>query len=102
MIRKHAEVHIMMSWKNWTNTVVRSTLVQDGVERLQIVAGNAALSYGRKQDQLIRDSSSTFGVSEKDLPKTSSRFFEEWKLQRKKIEQLEAEIIRLRTSGRWR
>ena len=79
--------------------VVRSTLVQDGVERLQIVAGNAALSYGRKQDQLIRDSSSTFGVSEKDLPKTSSRFFEEWKLQRKKIEQLEAEIIRLRTSG---
>ncbi len=79
--------------------VVRSTLVQDGVERLQIVAGNAALGYGRRQDQLIRDSASTFGVSEKDLPKTSGRFFEEWKLQRKKIEQLEAEIIRLRTSG---
>ncbi|CAI8246203.1 MAG: Alanine--tRNA ligase [Methanobacteriota archaeon] len=79
--------------------IVRSTLVQDGVERLQIVAGNAALRYGREQDELIRNSAATFGVSEKDLPKTSSRFFEEWKLQRKKIEQLEAEIIRLRTSG---
>jgi len=79
--------------------IVRSTLVQDGVERLQIVAGNAALRYGREQDELIRDSAATFGVSEKDLPKTSSRFFEEWKSQRKKIEQLEAEIIRLRTSG---
>ena len=79
--------------------IVRSTLVQDGVERLQIVAGNAALKYGREQDELIRNSAATFGVSEKDLPKTSSRFFEEWKLQRKKIEQLEAEIIRLRTSG---
>mgnify|MGYP000169751638 FL=1 len=79
--------------------IVRSTLVQDGVERLQIVAGNAALKYGREQDELIRDSAATFGVSEKDLPKTSSRFFEEWKSQRKKIEQLEAEIIRLRTSG---
>jgi len=79
--------------------IVRSTLVQDGVERLQIVAGNAALRYGREQDDLIRDSAATFGVSEKDLPKTSSRFFEEWKSQRKKIEQLEAEIIRLRTSG---
>ncbi len=79
--------------------VVKSTLVQDGVERLQIVAGNAALKYGRNQDELIRVSASTFGVSEIDLPKTSSRFFEEWKSQRKKIEQLEAEIIRLRTSG---
>ena len=79
--------------------IVRSTLVQDGVERLQIVAGTAALRYGREQDGLIRDSAATFGVSEKDLPKTSSRFFDEWKYQRKKIEQLEAEIIRLRTSG---
>ena len=79
--------------------LVKSTLVQDGVERLQIVAGNAALRYGRSQDELIRDSASTFGVSETDLPKTSDRFFDEWKSQRKKIEQLEAEIIRLRTSG---
>jgi alanyl-tRNA synthetase len=79
--------------------VVRSTLVQDGVERLQIVAGKAALNYSRKQDDLIRQSAATFGVSESDLPKTSSRFFEEWKSQRKKIEQLEAEMIRLRTTG---
>ena len=34
-----------------------------------------------------------------DLPKTVNRFFEEWKSQQKKIEALEAEIVRLRTSG---
>ena len=79
--------------------VIRSTLVQDGVERLHIVAGKAALRYGRKQDLLVREAASTFGVTEADLPKTSSRFFEEWKSQRKKIEQLEAEIIRLRTDN---
>ncbi|GIS43166.1 MAG: hypothetical protein Ct9H90mP16_02360 [Candidatus Poseidoniales archaeon] len=33
------------------------------------------------------------------FPKTFNRFFEEWKSQQKKIEALEAEIVRLRTSG---
>ena len=43
--------------------------------------------------------SQTFAVSTDDLPKTAERFFSEWKEQRKRIEQLEAEIVRLRTSG---
>ena len=33
------------------------------------------------------------------MPKTAERFFSEWKDQRKRIEQLEAEVVRLRTSG---
>ena len=33
------------------------------------------------------------------MPKIAERFFNEWKEQRKRIEQLEAEIVRLRTSG---
>ena len=79
--------------------VVRSTAVQDGVERLQIVAGEAALAYARAQDELLRISSEVFGVAPEDLPKASARFFKEWKEQRKVIEQLESEIVRLRTSG---
>ncbi len=79
--------------------IVRSTAVQDGVERLHIVAGRAALLYAREQEALIRTASETFGVHANDLPKASERFFTEWKEQRKTIEQLEAEIVRLRTSG---
>ena len=79
--------------------VVRSTAVQDGVERLHIVAGESALQFAREQDGLLRETSKTFAVSSEDLPKTAERFFSEWKEQRKRIEQLEAEIVRLRTSG---
>tara|TARA_Y100000768_G_scaffold311800_1_gene246405 strand:- start:268 stop:1515 length:1248 start_codon:yes stop_codon:yes gene_type:complete len=79
--------------------IVRSSAVQDGVERLHIVAGNAALTYARSQDALVRASSEVFGVHGDDLPKAATRFFKEWKEQRKLIEQLESEIVRLRTSG---
>ena len=79
--------------------VVRSTAVQDGVERLHIVAGESALRFAREQDEILRETSKNFAVSSEDLPKTAERFFSEWKEQRKRIEQLEAEIVRLRTSG---
>jgi alanyl-tRNA synthetase len=79
--------------------IVRSSAVQDGVERLHIVAGQAALTYAREQDTLLRSMSELYGVPNIELPKTSQRFYSEWKDQRKRIEQLEAEIVRLRTSG---
>jgi len=79
--------------------IVRSAAVQDGVERLHIVAGQAALDYAREQDGLLRQTGDVFGVNINDVPRTAERFFTEWKDQRKRIEQLEAEIVRLRTSG---
>ena len=79
--------------------IIRSTAVQDGVERLHIVSGDAALQYARSQDSILREASETFGIANEDLPKTAERFFGEWKDQKKRIEQLEAEIVRLRTSG---
>ena len=73
--------------------IVRSAAVQDGVERLHIVAGQAALDYAREQDGLLRQTGDVFGVNINDVPKTAERFFNEWKDQRKRIEQLEAEIV---------
>ena len=79
--------------------VVRSNAVQDGVERLHIVAGQAAMEYARTQESILRTASDVFQVPVDDLPATANRFFSEWKEQRKRIETLEAEIVRLRTSG---
>ena len=79
--------------------IVRTSQVQDGVERLQIVAGETAREYARMQEQILNETSELLGVSHQELPKTVSRFFEEWKMQQKRIEDLEGEIIRLRTSG---
>ena len=79
--------------------LTRSTAVQDGVERLHIVAGMAALEFSRQQARLLSDSSGIFGIDDEDMPRTAARFFEEWKTQRKRIEQLEAENTRLRTQA---
>jgi len=79
--------------------LTRSAAVQDGVERLHIVAGMAALEFSRHQAQLLSESSAIFGIDDEDMPRTATRFFEEWKTQRKRIEQLEAENTRLRTQG---
>ena len=79
--------------------IVRSAAVQDGVERLHIVAGQAALRYAHEQDQILRQISELYGVPNGELARTSERFYAEWKEQRKRIEALEAEIVRLRTSG---
>jgi alanyl-tRNA synthetase len=79
--------------------VVRSNAVQDGVERLHIVAGDAAMRYARNQEDVLREAAEVFQVPVDELPSKASRIFSEWKEQRKKIESLEAEIVRLRTSG---
>ena len=79
--------------------IIRSSQVQDGVERLQIVAGETAREHARRQERLLNESADALGVSVDDLPKAVNRFFEEWKSQQKTIESLEAEIVRLRTSG---
>ena len=79
--------------------IIRSNAVQDGVERLHIVAGQAAMDHARNQESILRDASDVFQVPVDELAVTATRFFNEWKEQRKRIESLEAEIVRLRTSG---
>ena len=79
--------------------IIKSSQVQDGVERLQIVAGETSRENSRRQERILSEASDILGVQSEDLPKAVSRFFEEWKSQQKKIESLESEIVRLRTSG---
>ena len=77
--------------------IVRSTQVQDGVERLHIVAGDAALDYARGMERLVRDASDVVSVQPEDLPRTVERFFGEWKQQRKRIDELETRLAKLET-----
>lgn len=79
--------------------IVRSSQVQDGVERLVIMAGDAAREHSRRQSELLSASASVLGVQPEDLPETIERFFNEWKEQRKAIENLRAELTRIKTEG---
>ncbi|DAC38486.1 MAG TPA: alanine--tRNA ligase, partial [Candidatus Poseidoniales archaeon] len=62
--------------------IVRSNAVQDGVERLHIVAGQAAMEHARNQEAILRNASDVFQVPVDELPATANRFFAEWKEQR--------------------
>ncbi|HIF46473.1 MAG TPA: alanine--tRNA ligase, partial [Candidatus Poseidoniales archaeon] len=42
--------------------IIRSNAVQDGVERLHIVAGQAAINHARTQENILRASAETFNV----------------------------------------
>ncbi len=79
--------------------ITRSSQVQDGVERLQVVAGDTAREHARNQERLLIETSEIIGVQPDELPRSVARFFDEWKSQQKRIESLEAEVIRLRASG---
>ncbi|MCX8207017.1 MAG: alanine--tRNA ligase [Methanothrix sp.] len=76
--------------------ILRTERVQDGVERIEFAAGEAAVQRIQERDDILAESASILRVPIEQLPRTVSRFFEEWKDQQKEIEHLKEEIARLR------
>ncbi|MBI4406659.1 alanine--tRNA ligase [Candidatus Micrarchaeota archaeon] len=66
--------------------------VQDGVIRFRYCASLAALAYIQEQEKLLEKTSSVFSAPRQDLPRTATRFFEEWKEQRKKLAAVNEEL----------
>jgi alanyl-tRNA synthetase len=75
--------------------ILRTERIQDGVERIEFAAGEAAVRASQARDDLLSDSAATLRVPAEQLPKTTSRFFEEWKDQQKEIERLKEELARV-------
>ena len=76
--------------------ITRTERIQDGVERLEFSAGEAAVKAVQINDDLLKDSSNVFKVPPEQLPKTSDRFFTEWKGFKNDIERLKEEIAGLK------
>jgi alanyl-tRNA synthetase len=68
--------------------ILNSRRIQDGIIRLELVAGKRAIEELQKAEQYLQQSSQVFSVQNDQLPKTCERFFREWKDQRKEIEKL--------------
>ncbi len=62
--------------------------VQDGVLRLHYKAGDRALQHVEEHEKYLRDAASVLSVHLDELPKAVDRFFEEWKAQKREIEDL--------------
>ncbi|MDM7934672.1 MAG: alanine--tRNA ligase-related protein, partial [Methanothrix sp.] len=79
--------------------ILRTERIQDGVERIEFAAGEAAVRAWQERDGLLSRASGVLRVPAEQLPKTAERFFEEWKEQQKEIERLKEALAlaRLRT-----
>lgn len=73
--------------------------IQDGVERLVFSAGLAAIYAMQHQDDLLQAAADVVSVQPENLPATVTRFFEEWKKQRKEIERLQKKVVDLQVQN---
>ena len=75
--------------------ILRVEHIQDGIERIEFAAGNAAIFYIQHLEQLATSSADTLSVQLENLPPTVTRFFSEWKDQKKEIERLSQKLVEL-------
>lgn len=76
--------------------LLRSRRIQDGVVRLEFVAGEAALEYFQDRERTIQKASRILRTRPEKLPKAVQRLLGEWKEFSKEVERLRA----METSGR--
>ena len=75
--------------------ILRTERIQDGIERIEYSAGEAAVEAMQAREELIRESASTLKVPYEKLPVAVERFFDEWKQLRKENERLRGKIAEL-------
>ena len=63
--------------------IIRVEHIQDGIERIEFAAGIAAIYYMQHLEGIVTSSAAVLSVQEDNLPATVTRFFSEWKEQRK-------------------
>ncbi|MBW6518501.1 MAG: alanine--tRNA ligase [ANME-2 cluster archaeon] len=79
--------------------ILKTERIQDGVERLEYAAGEAAVKRWQELDDLLRLSADVFDVTLEHLPETSARFFNEWKEFKKETSRLKEELAIARAAS---
>jgi len=75
--------------------IIRVEHIQDGIERIEFSAGIAAVYYMQHLEGIVASSAAVLSVQEDNLPATVSRFFNEWKEQKKDIERMSQKLVDL-------
>ncbi len=76
--------------------IINAERIQDGIVRLTLKAGMNAVDNAQHEYQLLSESAAAFKVTPEELPKTSERFFSEWKDQQKLIDKLSNDLAAAR------
>jgi len=77
--------------------VIRVEHIQDGIERIEFAAGIAAIYYMQHLEQIVTASADILSVQPENLPATVTRFFTEWKDQKKEVERMSGKLVDLET-----
>ena len=79
--------------------LIKTERIQDGVERIEFSAGEAAVKRMQERDELLNKASEALRVSPDQLPVTVNRFFDEWKEFKKENERLKDELAQVRVKA---
>jgi alanyl-tRNA synthetase len=80
--------------------VLKTTRVQDGVERLSFAAGEAAIRATQATEDALYEAAAVLGdIDPATVPETAGDFFEEWKARGKRIKELNKQLAAARVGG---
>ncbi|KAF5425492.1 MAG: alanyl-tRNA synthetase, partial [Candidatus Methanocomedens sp.] len=79
--------------------ILKTERIQDGVERLEYAAGEAAVKRWQELDDLLRLSADELKVAPEHLPETTARFFNEWKEFKKENARLKEDLASARVDS---
>ncbi|MGA8379222.1 MAG: alanine--tRNA ligase, partial [Methanoregula sp.] len=78
--------------------ILRVEHIQDGIERIEFAAGTAAIYSMQHLEQIASSSADVLSVQLENLPPTVTRFFTEWKDQKKEIDRMSQRLVDLEIS----
>jgi len=79
--------------------ILKTERIQDGVERLEYAAGEAAVKRMQEMEDLLHQSADELKVTPEHLPETANRFFNEWKQLKKDNARLKEELAAVRADA---
>ncbi|MFW5704928.1 MAG: alanine--tRNA ligase, partial [Nanoarchaeota archaeon] len=72
--------------------IVETSKIQDGVVRLKFVVRDFALQEIKSQTDILENIAKVYGVQKSQIEKTAEKFFNEWKSQKKEIDDLKKQL----------
>jgi len=94
-----AGTHVQHTGEIGEIKILRNERIQDGIERIEFAAGEAAVKATQEREELLQKASSILHVTPEHLPKTTQRFFNEWKQLTKEVERLQKELAEARVTA---
>ncbi len=65
--------------------IIKTSKIQDGIVRIEFVAGDAARQFEDKTQDILKEISSLLKIQEDQIPARAEELFQKWKLARKAV-----------------